>query len=62
MHQSSWSGWETGDKKPPFEIAARLEIMTGGCVRVEDFGYDPTPAIDLASSPWRVVRSERGAA
>ena len=52
-HQASWSGWETGDKTPPLEVAARLELLTEGRVRVEHFGYDPEPALALASAPWR---------
>ncbi|HEU4411643.1 MAG TPA: helix-turn-helix transcriptional regulator [Polyangiaceae bacterium] len=51
--QPTWAGYEAGRYRPEFEIAARIELLSEGAVRVEAFGYDATQAFAVARAPWR---------
>jgi transcriptional regulator with XRE-family HTH domain len=58
--QSTWARWETGHVRPEYETAARIELRSDGFVRVEQFGYDAGPSLELARAPWRAL-AEGGA-
>jgi DNA-binding XRE family transcriptional regulator len=36
---STWSEWEGGSRRPGLALAIELERVTGGAVRLEDWGH-----------------------
>lgn len=44
-----WSAWEDGSRCPALDKALRLELLTGGEIRIEHWGFDASVRRDMAA-------------
>ena len=53
----TWLGWEAGDRTPTLAGALRVEVLTGGAVPVESWGYTLDDARAVISMRKRAARA-----